>query len=63
MNTLRYAKKKCTIVKKILELDTKYTSDYLMSWTKKQLLNYYNSLVIKLNKKKAKEGKKDGKNN
>lgn len=51
MNTLKFARNKYIIIKKILALDNKYTNDYLMSWRKKDLLDYYNTLVIKNNKK------------
>lgn len=50
MKYLKYAKTKYMIIKRILALDTKYTSDYLMTWHKQDLLDYYNNLVKSKNK-------------
>ena len=43
------AKNKYEIIKRILKINDKYTSDYLMTWTKKMLINYYNSCVRNYN--------------
>ena len=59
MKRLKYIRNKAMIIKKILLLDTRYDSDYLMRWTKKDLLDHYNSLIIKLSKKNKAEGKED----
>jgi hypothetical protein len=44
---MKYAKNKHSVIKKILELDNRYTVDYMMTWTKKDLLEYYNKLIRK----------------
>lgn len=46
---------KTDCVKAILELDDKYTVDYLMRWSKKDLINYYNTLVFRKERKKEKD--------
>lgn len=51
MNRIKWIKNKYTIIKMILALDKRYDSDYLMRWTKKDLLDHYNSLVVKISKK------------
>ena len=49
MKYLKTARNKYIIIKKILALDNKYTSDYLMRWHKQDLINYYNKLVKEVN--------------
>ena len=39
------AKNKYEIIKRILLIDNKYGCDYLITWTKKMLIDYYNSCV------------------
>lgn len=53
MKYLKTARNKYIIIKKILALDNKYTSDYLMRWHKKDLLDYYNNLMRKKEKENA----------
>ena len=53
MEYLKTARNKYVIIKKILELDNKYTSDYLMRWHKKDLLDYYNNLMRNKEKENA----------
>ena len=53
MKYLKYARNKHSIIKRILALDAKYTSDYLMTWHKQDLLDYYNKLVKAENKKEV----------
>ena len=50
----KYARTKYDIVKKILGLDSKYNSDYLMRWRKQDLLDYYNNLMRKKEKENVK---------
>ena len=53
MEYLKTARNKYIIIKKILELDNKYTSDYLMRWHKQDLIDYYNNLMRKKEKENA----------
>ena len=55
MEYLKTARNKYIIIKKILELDNKYTSDYLMRWRKQDLIDYYNSLMRKKEKENAED--------
>lgn len=49
MEYLKTARNKYIIIKKILALDNKYTSDYLMRWRKQDLIDYYNKLLKMIN--------------
>ena len=55
MEYLKTARNKYVIIKKILELDNKYTSDYLMRWHKQDLLDYYNNFMRKKEKEHAED--------
>lgn len=55
MKYLKTARNKYIIIKKILELDNKYTSDYLMRWRKQDLIDYYNNLMRKKEKENAED--------
>ena len=47
MKYLKYARNKYDMIKRILKLDSKHTVDYMMTWSKKDLLDYYNKLIRK----------------
>ena len=49
LNFIRCARNKYEVIKKILKIDHKYDCDYLMQWTKKDLINYYNNEARKVN--------------
>lgn len=43
---------KYEVIKRILQLDSRTNSDYLMCWTKKNLIHYYNDLLYRLERKR-----------
>ncbi len=55
MKYLKTARNKYIIIKKILKLDNKYTSDYLIRWHKQDLLDYYNNFMRKNEKENAED--------
>lgn len=55
MEYLKTARNKYIIIRKILELDNKYTSDYLIRWHKRDLIDYYNNLMRKKEKENAED--------
>lgn len=57
---IKCARTKYDVIKKILKIDNRYTSDYLMTWTKKDLIDHYNNEIDKIYKNKEKVCEKRG---